>query len=201
MNTFYAICSKASFLYYKIFYKLELIGKENIDSHQNYVICGNHSSLHDPFLLGGVLPLQARFMSKKENFKYKIIGWVLDKVGVFPVDREGNDIKAIKIALTVLKKNDNLALFPEGTRNKGSVPLPVKSGVAMLAIRTKTPILPITIDSTFKLFSSVRVIFHEPIVLEAYYDQKVASETLEMLSQNIMNDIYKSIENVKLENL
>ncbi|GAU76992.1 lysophospholipid acyltransferase family protein [Fusibacter sp. 3D3] len=201
MNTFYAICSKGALLYYKIFYKLELIGKENIDGQQNYVICGNHSSLHDPFLLGGVLPLQARFMSKKENFKYKIVSWVLDKVGVFPVDRDGNDIKAIKIALTVLKQNDNLALFPEGTRNKGTEPLPVKAGVAMLAIRTKTPILPITIDSTFKLFSRIRVTFHKPVVLEAYYDQKVDSETLERLSQNIISNIYKSIGIDKSENL
>ena len=201
MNTFYAICSKGALLYYKIFFKLELIGREHIDNKQHYVICGNHSSLHDPFLLGAVLPLQARFMSKKENFKYKIVGWVLDKVGVFPVDRDGNDIKAIKIALTVLKQKNNLALFPEGTRNKGMEPLPVKSGVAMFAIRTKTPILPITIDSTFKVFSKVRVIFHEPVTLEDYYDQKVASETLEKLSQEIMNDIYKSIGNDQLENL
>ncbi|MBF4693657.1 lysophospholipid acyltransferase family protein [Fusibacter ferrireducens] len=201
MNTFYAICSKASFLYYKIFFKLELIGRENIDRNQNYIICGNHSSLHDPFLLGGVLPLQAHFMSKKENFKYKIVGWVLKKVWVFPVDRDGNDIKAIKTALTILNKKDNLALFPEGTRNKGVEPLPVKSGVALFAVRTKTPILPVTIDSNFKLFSRVRVIFHEPVVLEAYYNQKVASETLERLSQEIMDGIYKSIENVKLENL
>lgn len=193
MNKFYAICSKGAYLYYKLFYKLEIIGLENVDPNQNYVICGNHSSLHDPFLLGGVMPLQARFMSKKENFKYKIVGWVIDKVGVFPVDRDGNDIKAIKTALTILKGKDNLALFPEATRNKGYDPLPVKAGLAMLSIRTKTPILPITIDSKFKLFSKVRVVFHKPFEFSEYYDQKVDSEKLEALSQEVINDIYKSI--------
>ncbi len=190
MNRLYAVCSKMAYLYYKTFFKLEIIGIENVDSTQNYVICGNHLSNHDPFILGGVMPLQARFMSKKENFKYRIIGWFLDKVGVFPVDRDANDIKAIKTALTVLKGKDNLALFPEGHRNKGFEPLPVKGGLAMLAIRTKTPILPITIDSKFKLFSKIRVVYHKPVELSDYYEQKPDTDTLEKLSQKIIDGIY-----------
>lgn len=194
MNKLYSICSKAAYIYYKIFYRLEIIGAENIDSSRNYLICANHSSINDPFLLGAVMPLQARFMSKKENFKYKIVGWFIGKLGVFPVDRDSNDIKAIKTSLSILKDKNNLALFPEGTRNKGYEPLPVKSGVAMFAVRTKTPILPITIDSNFKFFSRIRVVFHSPIEFIDYYEKKVDSETLEALSKEVLIKIYSEIK-------
>ena len=193
MNRFYAFCSFLARTFYHVFFKVEIVGEEAIDFKKRYVICSNHMSNHDPFLLGGLMPIQAHFMAKKELFKYKIVAFVLNAVYVFPVDRENNDIKAIKTALTLLRNNENLGLFPEGTRNRGFKPLPVKGGVAMMAIKTKTDILPITIDSKFNWFGPVRVVYHKPVDLSEYYDQKVDALKLEEISQKIMNDIYSDM--------
>ncbi len=197
MNLLYKICHKGAYLYYKLLFKFEVEGLKEVDFTQNYVICANHINLQDPFVLGGLLPVETRFMAKKELFKHKIVAWFLTTVGVFPVDRDANDLKAIKVALTILKNKQNLGLFPEGTRNKGFEPLEVKAGTAMLAIKTKTPILPITIDSHYKLFKPLRVVFHQPIKVDEYFDQKLESEQYEAISQQIINDIYKDLKYYK----
>jgi 1-acyl-sn-glycerol-3-phosphate acyltransferase len=190
MNKFYTFCSFLARTFYRIFFKLEIEGAEKIDFDKQYVICANHQSMHDPFLLGGLMPLQAHFMAKKETFKYKIVAFVLNKVDVFPVDRNNNDIKAIKMALTFLKQKKNLALFPEGTRNKGRDPLHVKGGVAMLAYKTHTPVLPITIDTQYKWFRKIRIVYHEPVNIVAAEGEKLDSAQLEVLAKGIMDRIY-----------
>jgi 1-acyl-sn-glycerol-3-phosphate acyltransferase len=197
MNWLYKTCKTGAYLYYKLFFKLEVEGIENIDLSQHYVICANHLNLQDPFVLGGLLPLEARFMAKKELFKFKIVAAFLRKIGVFPVDRDANDLKAIKTALGILKADQNLGLFPEGTRNKGYTPLPVKAGTAMFAIRTKTPVLAITIDSYYKFRKPLRVVFHKPVEYSEYYDQKLEPEQYETISQEIMNRIYSQLKYYK----
>lgn len=197
MGLLYQICRKSAFAYYSIFFKLEVEGLDQLDTTRNYVVCANHLNVNDPFILGGLLPFETRFMAKKELFKYKIVAGFLGKIGVFPVERDANDLKAIKVALTVLKNNGSLGLFPEATRNKGYEPLPVKAGVAMLAIKTKTPVLPITIDSNFKFWKPLRVVFHKPVELDQYYDQKNETEELERISQDIVNGLYADMKYYK----
>lgn len=197
MNWLYKACKFGALSYYKLFYKFEIEGLDSLDLSRNYIVVANHLNWQDPLVLGGVLPFETRFMAKKELFKYKIVAAFLTKIGVFPVDRDANDLKAIKMALGILKNEQSLGLFPEGTRNKGFEPLAVKSGTAMLAIKTKTMILPISLDSYYKIGKPLRVLFHDPVSLSDYYDQKLESETYEALSQKIMDDIYGALKYYK----
>lgn len=198
MNLLYRICKYGAYVYYRLFFKLQVEGLDQLDRSKNYVVCANHLNLQDPMVLGAILPFKTRFMGKKELFKNPIVGGFLKRIGVFPVDRDNNDLKAIKVALSILKDNQNLGLFPEGTRNNGFEPLKVKAGTAMLAIKTKTPVLPITIDSFYKWGKPIRVVFHAPIAFEAYYDQKLESDIYEGLSQEIMALIYADLKYYKL---
>ncbi|MGX8795482.1 lysophospholipid acyltransferase family protein [Fusibacter sp. JL298sf-3] len=186
----YTVCRKGAHFYYRLFYKLRVEGMEHFDPNGHYCICANHMDWRDPIVIGGIIPKPMRFMAKKELFRFKIVAWFLSSIGVFPVDREANDLKAIKNALKVLKEGGNLALFPEGTRNSGNVPLPVKSGVVMMALRTETPILPISISGSFKKFKPLYVTIHPPMTLEAYRGQKVPQETMDTLAKELMLQIY-----------
>lgn len=188
----YWTCTYGALAIYKTLFKFKVIGKENVDKNKQYVVCANHSNWQDPVVMASVLPFVIRFMAKKELFKAWIVSKFLTGVGVFPVDRDSNDLKAIKKALSLLKNGENLGLFPEGTRNKSNKPLPVKSGVVLMALKTQTPILPITIDSSFKLFSPLTVTIHPSVDLSSHYQDKVDSEKLEQLATDIMSQIYGS---------
>lgn len=194
MNWLYKACKHGAHFYYRVFFKLEVEGLEAIDLSKNYIVCANHLNFQDPFVLGALLPFETRFMAKKELFKCWIVAAFIRKIGVFPVDRDANDLKAIKTALGILKSGQSLGLFPEGTRNKTLKPLKVKAGTAMLAVKTQTPILAVTLDSHYKFGKPVRVVFHKPFEFDAYYNQKLEAETYEALSQEIIEGIYAEMK-------
>lgn len=193
MNWLYRFCRRGAMIYYHLFYKMEIEGRESIDFSQNYLICANHINWQDPVVLSGALPVGSKFMAKKELFKYRIVAAFLKKIGAFPVDRSANDLKAIKLSLTYLKNHENLLIFPEGTRNKGVIPLEVKPGTVMLAYKTNTPILPITIDTNYKIGKHLRVVFHAPVVVENKEDLP-DSVVYEQVSTEIMKQIYAQMK-------
>ena len=55
------------------------------------------------------------FRDKEELFHYPVLGWILKRVGAFPVSRGNNDIQSVKTAIQAIKAGDNLLIFPEGT--------------------------------------------------------------------------------------
>ena len=84
-------------------------------------------------------------MAKKELFQgNKLFAWLIAALGAFPVDREGADITAIKTALSSVKAGQKLIIFPQGTR--GAAEGETKKGAAMLAVKSRAPILPMYIS-------------------------------------------------------
>ena len=110
------------------------------------VVCCNHTSLTDIIMLVvGVKHRQLFFMAKKELFDNKIAGWFFTKMGGFPVNREGSDMGAIKKAQNIIKEGKLLCIFPEGTRSKDGKIHKGKAGAALVALGTKSPVIPISI--------------------------------------------------------
>jgi 1-acyl-sn-glycerol-3-phosphate acyltransferase len=195
--SFYRFAKFVVRIYYNLLFKVEIKGEENIPADSGYLVAPNHLSMHDPPLLGGFFPrFDLYAMSKKEAFDVWILKPILPRINVFPVDREGNDITAIKTSLKILKRGEGLLIFPEGTRNKKTdgTPLPAKPGVALIAIKAKVPVLPVTVDSSYKLFSKIKITYHPPVSLEEYYGQKLDTETYQKITQDILEIDYKHLE-------
>ena len=92
-------------IWYAIMFKVEIIGKENIPETGNGVICSNHYSNYDPVSTAIYLDRLPHYIAKKELFKNKLFSWVLDQLGVFPIDRKVSmDMKAVKTAIKLLKE-------------------------------------------------------------------------------------------------
>lgn len=134
------------------------------------LLCPNHSSDWDPVLVALKLPVNYRLhiMAKEELFRNPVLGWILRKVGAFPVSRGSNDIQSVKTAMQVIKSGDNLLMFPEGTTIRGGVgyadglPAHAHGGVAMIGIRTGATLVPVFVDGEKKLFHRTRIIFGKP---------------------------------------
>lgn len=173
----------------KILYKLEIYGEENIPKdNKRLIICGNHKSNLDPVFISLAFRRQVFWMAKKELFEFKPLGWFLTKLGAFPVDRHSNDIKAIKNALKILKNENVLGIFPEGTRVKEIDYNMIKSGVALIAQKTNSEVLPVFIESEYKFFKPIRVYFRPSVAIEN--TKKYDNEELEKISQDIMRMVY-----------
>lgn len=134
------------------------------------LLCPNHSSDWDPVLVALKLPINYRLhiMAKEELFRNPVLGWILGKVGAFPVSRGSNDIQSVKIAMQAIKSGDNLLMFPEGTTIHDGVgyadglPAHAHGGVAMIGIRTGAVLVPVFMDGKKRLFHRTRIIFGEP---------------------------------------
>ncbi len=115
------------------------------------VIACNHDSAWDPPVVGLATPRFLQFMAKRELFANGAFAAVLRAVGAFPVDRDRNDIGAIKEALRRLEQGGTVGVFFEGTRRpeaKGTM-----EGAAYLAQRTGAALVPTAIWREGRRFS------------------------------------------------
>ncbi len=189
--TFYSIFSKVTHLIFKMFYKLEVTGLENIPKDGRVVICSNHVGVLDPLLVGAVIPRKLNYMAKKELFDNKFIGYWITKLGVFPVDRDATGLGAIKKAIKLLKEDEVFAIFPQGRRIQGEDEESAKPGTAMIAIKGRSSIIPIHIDTQYELFKKIKINIGSPINFEEYFDKKITTEKYEELSRAVLKEIYK----------
>lgn len=187
---FYTFAKGLANMVFKLIYRVNVYGKDNIPMNEKLIVCSNHSHVLDPVLLAVILPREISFMAKKELFQNKFLNYVFRKLGAFPIDRKESDIKAIKNALRVLKQDGALGIFPEGTRVDEFNLDNVKSGTALISIKAKSRILPIYIEGSYKLFSKVDAYIGEPIDFSEYYGEKLDSETYSKLSKDVLKEIY-----------
>lgn len=150
-----------------LLFNVKYEGRENIPESGPLVVCSNHRSFIDPaFIAIGIKKRKMCFMGKKEIFSFKPFGFLISKLGAFPVDRGTGDVQAIKTAEEYLKKGRPLMIFPEGTRSKDGNPLRPKSGAVYIASDTGADILPVALCFEGKrLFirKKVTVCFGKPI--------------------------------------
>ena len=171
-----------------IFYNYRVIGRGNIPKNGAYIVCANHVSMIDPIFVGIALSQRMYFMAKAELFKNKLLGALLRGLGAFPVKRGEADIRSIKTSLKLLNSSKVLALFPEGTRNKTDEVV-AEPGIAMLAIKSRVPVVPVAIISSYKFFKRTKVIIGRPIELTEYHERKLLNEEYLKISLDIMNKI------------
>ncbi len=169
----------------RIFYRIDVEGLENVPMKGRLAICSNHSNNLDPLMISIIFPRQIYWMAKKELFKNKALGFILKKIGIFPVDRGDSDISAIKNALRILKDEKVLGIFPEGGRVKGFDLNNAKPGIGLLTAKSKSVVLPIYIYSDYKLFNKVKINIGKPIDLS-----KEDSKDYAEISRNILISIY-----------
>jgi 1-acyl-sn-glycerol-3-phosphate acyltransferase len=185
---FYSFARALLIPIFLFFYNYRVTGRENVPKEGAYIACANHLSAIDPIFVGISLPHRMYFMAKAELFKIKLLGVLLHGLGAYPIKRGEADIKSIKNSLRLLNNGQVLGLFPEGTRHKASETA-VEPGIAMLAVKSKVPVLPVAIVSSYKFFKRTRVIIGKPIELNEYHDKKLHNEDYLKISMDIMNII------------
>lgn len=188
---FYKLIRVIGNIILRMIFRIRISGKENVPMNGRFILCANHISNWDPVLISIVIPRQISWMAKKELFKTKTLSFILKHLGVFPVSRGDTDISAIKKSIRILKDEKVLGIFPEGTRVKEINLDNAKTGVALLSLRSNSPILPVYIESTYKLFSRVNIYIGKPLYFNEYSNKKPTSQEYNNISKEILNTIYR----------
>jgi len=181
------------FIPFLLLVPIKIYGKKNIEKNKNYIIVCNHQSNFDPFILDIYLKKRIRFIAKKELWKGKKRSFFYNSVcGCIPVDRsKGLTLSQTKEIFSILKSNNNLGIFPEGTRNNISTrdSMNVKNGACVFSIKSKTPILPCYILRKQKFFKKNVLIIGKPFEFKEFYDKKIDKDVLNQASQIMTNNI------------
>lgn len=190
MNKFLLVLKIILYPIYRLIFWYSVDGLENIPKDRGVIFCSNHISNIDPVLWIIVIRKRLCFMAKKELFNNKLLGWFLQKVDVFGIDRGKRDIGAIKKAIRIVKNGDILGLYPEGTRSKDGIPGKAKTGAAYIAHICKCDVVPAAIKCKGKLrpFKRVRMTVGEPISCEELKNS-ASKDDLQKTADHIMDKV------------
>ena len=139
----------------------EVRGRENIPAEEPVLVVANHLNLTDPPLLGISLGRKTVFMAKEELFRSPLSAYFVQNFGAFPVHRGKLDRKAIRQSQQVLSDGLALVMFPEATRSRSAQLQRAFPGSALIAMRSRVPILPVGIAGTERI-KGVGWIFRRP---------------------------------------
>ena len=157
MGGYYSIGTALAHLGFTALARREVEGIEAVPPRGPLIVVSNHLSNFDAALLMASLPRRLYFMGKGGLFDNLVSGFVFSHIGVHPVEGDGMDVKAVRWILDLLKRDQPVAFFPEGTRSKTPGMVRAKPGVGYIAARSQAPILPVGITGTENLLSSWRV--------------------------------------------
>ena len=182
--------------YFRVFYKVEVKGLDNIPQTGAVVLACNHVSNFDPPLVGGFVGLRRDpiYIIKKELLSVPLVGAALKSFGFIAIDRyrKGGDLHSLKQALKVIKEGKALFIFPEGTRSKTGKPIKPKAGVGFLLWHCQAPVVPIRVFNTEKLpfTRNLKVVIGKPFMLKKQEDKKT-KEQFQDFADKVMQEIIK----------
>lgn len=190
MNRFYRFMHALVTPFIRLFCPMRVVGLENIPEG-GALICPNHNNALDPFLvvvaMGRKIPVQV--MAKEQLFRFPPLGWLLRKVGVFPVNRGAGDLGALKQALKGLQSGAKLVIFPEGTRVNRRGETEAKGGVSLLALRSGVPIVPVHCGGPRKFLHRNTIVFGQPYVPQIAGRRPTAEENRQIAGE-LLDRIY-----------
>lgn len=177
---------------------VKIIGRENIDPKQSYIIVSNHQSASDIVAIYGSIGIQFRWILKQELRKAPLLGIACEKMQHIFIDRSSAraSYRSIQKAKEILTNGTSVVIFPEGTRSKTGEMGTFKHGAFKMAFELGLPILPITLNGTHSVMSGgletliyghSEMVIHKPIDTMRYKDNR--DELIEVTRAAIMNGL------------
>ena len=198
MNLFYWLGYHLSRLIGRLFFHFRIIHRERMLQRGPVILAMNHQSYLDPPLAGNACDRAIYFLARRTLLDVPVLGRLLPKLNVIPVNQEGIDRSALKTLIRVLKAGNAALVFPEGSRTVDGSLQPAEPGLGLIIAKTLAPVVPMRIFGAHQAlprggggvhFVPITVVVGEPIVFTAADLELPGKDLYRQLSQRVMDAI------------
>ena len=174
-------------------------GIEHLLPGKNYIYASNHASYFDIPALLATLPGQIRIVFKKELTRIPVFGWAMRFGSYISIDRGDSReaIESLERAAQEIREGASVLLFPEGTRTRNGKLQSFKRGAFALAVRTRLPIVPVTVNGSFSILPKeklrvnsgvIELIIHPPVATNGWNGREGEVQLMERVKTVIAAD-------------
>ncbi|MBI4444744.1 MAG: AMP-binding protein [Acidobacteria bacterium] len=184
----------------RVLFRLKFAGVHNLPRQFPFMICANHLSFLDVFLLVSKLPFRVIrrvcFLGYSAYFTGPAMSFLGSLVKVIPVDPDQHLKQALRLAAEGLRRELVLCVFPEGERSIDGTLKEFRKGPAILAAEFQVPVIPAGIKGTFEAWprASPRIQLHPISIKIGEALQPPFSESYESLNQRLFAAVKKQTE-------
>ena len=184
---FYTFARRLIWMLLALVFRVKARGVENFPKDRNCIIFSNHFSAWDPLTIAHIYTVsEIHFMAKDSLFRTRLVRALIQRLHAFPVSRGSADMAAMRTAMQVLRDGHVLGIFPEGTRRQGGPVTDMETGVAVLALKSEAPLVPVLLGGRYRFLGKVRAVVGEPVSLDDLREKRVGAETLEAVKQRLI---------------
>jgi 1-acyl-sn-glycerol-3-phosphate acyltransferase len=192
---FYRFIRHLGTLFSFLVYPCQFINAQAADIKAPFILLCNHQSMMDPILLAVKFKQhEIHFIGKRELTDFKPLKWVVEHLHMIAVSRHMSDLSAMRAAGSVLKAGEVLGIFPEGKRSRGVPMEQMESGVSLLALRHRMPLLPVFIAGRPRPFRKVKMIAAPPIQFDDLLADGIDMKASGLLNERIQQ-VYQELYN------
>jgi 1-acyl-sn-glycerol-3-phosphate acyltransferase len=198
MNPYYWIGYHLSRLIGRLCFRLRIIHRERMIQTGPVILAMNHQSYLDPPLAGITCDRPIYFLARRTLAEVPLLGWLLPKLNVIPVNQEGIDRSALKTLIRVLKSGNATLVFPEGARTLDGNLQAAQPGLGLVIAKTLAPVVPMRIFGAHHAlprgggglhFVPITIVVGEPIFFTPIELESPAKNRYEQISQRVMDAI------------
>ena len=195
MNFYYWLGYNLSRLVAHLFFQYRVQHRERMIQTGPVILAMNHQSFLDPPFAGINCDRAIYFLARRSLLASPVLGWLLPKLNVIPVEQEAIDRSALKTLIRVIKEGNGALVFPEGTRTPDGTLQSAQPGVGLVIAKTRAPVVPMRIFGAFDawpiggklhLWRPITVVIGNPIY---FSDTELDSKNYQHLSQRVMDAI------------
>ena len=189
--TFYSLAAILA----RLFFGFRVLHRERRILRGPVILAMNHQSYLDPPLAGISSGREVYFLARKTLLDVPLLGRLLPKLNVVPVDQEGTDRSALKAMLRILKAGNGTVVFPEGARTLDGELQPAMPGLGFIIAKTKAPVSPMRIFGAHEALPRggrrlrlrrITIVIGEPIQFTEADLQPAGKELYQRLSERVM---------------
>ena len=185
-RTLIAICR----VIYAVVFGAKASGREHFPKDQNCILIGNHIHAIDPVTLAVFYKAnEIHFIAKESIFENRWLARILTKLHAFPVNRGETDMRAMRQAVQVLRDGHVLGIYPEGHRQKDRTVKAIETGVAVIALRSGVPVVPVYVSGHYRPFGRLRLTVGPPIPLDDIRSGRADTEALETVKRRVVESL------------